>query len=171
MKGGNVQIVENSLEVEKVTLVFRLTNSTKMILKTTIILLLSLIPLSTSITCWQCASTDGKMCPKEAKSFTSGTHDACITWRLGNGTILLQNLVNAQEECTDEKVSFWSQFVDLYYKTYGGSVSCCYADNCNDGQSAFNLYPNPLPISSSQLSPNPIVTRSPLNPAPPSLSE
>jgi len=162
--------VENSFEVEKVTLVFQLTNYTKMILKTTIILILSLIPLSSAITCWQCASTDGKMCPKEAKSFTSGTHDACITWRLGNGTILLQNLVNAQEECTDEKVSFWSQFVDLYYKTYGGSVSCCYADGCNDGQSAFNLYPNPLPISSSQLSPNPIVTRSPLNQAPPSLS-
>jgi len=132
------------------------------------VLLLGLVAKSSAITCWQCASTDGKVCPSEAKSFSSSSHDACITWRLGNGTILLQNLVNAQEECTDEKVSFWSQFVDLYYKTYGGSVSCCYADKCNDGQSAFNLYPKPFPqpIKSSQLSPNPIVTRSPLSQGP-----
>jgi len=104
------------------------------------------------------------MCPSESEPFTSSTHDACITWRLGNGTILLQNLVTAQEECTDEKVAFWSQFVDLYYKTYGGSVSCCYADKCNDGQSAFGLYPtkqfNP-PLPSSQLSLNQVGTRSP----------
>ena len=73
--------------------------------------------------------------------FSSETHNACITWRLGNGTILLQNLVSAEEECTDEKISFWSQFVDLYYKTVGGSVSCCYSDLCNDGSSAVGLYP------------------------------
>lgn len=75
------------------------------------------------------------------QSFTSDSHSACITWRLGNGTILLQNLVTAEEECTDEKVAFWSQFVDLYYKTAGGAVSCCYSDLCNDGTSAVGLYP------------------------------
>ena len=49
--------------------------------------------------------------------------------------------MTAGEECTDEKVAFWSQFVDLYYKTAGGAVSCCYSDLCNDGTSAVGLYP------------------------------
>lgn len=92
-------------------------------------LLPTLLPSTLAIQCWQCDSTEGRSCPGDAKKFTSSSHDACITWRLGNGTILLQNLVHAQEECTDEKVSFWSRFVDLYYKTYGGSVSCCYTDS------------------------------------------
>ena len=87
------------------------------------------------------------------------THNACITWRLGNGTILLQNLVSAEEECTDEKISFWSQFVDLYYKTVGGSVSCCYSDLCNDGSSAVGLYPTKQ--FNSQLSPSSLASLSP----------
>ena len=43
-------------------------------------------------------------------------------------------MVVAQNECSQERVQFWSRFVDLYYKTSGGSVSCCYSDNCNDGR-------------------------------------
>ena len=102
----------------------------------------SMIAVSRAIQCWQCASTSGKVCPYEAKPFLSSAHDACITWRHGNGSILLQNLVVSQNECTDERVAFWSKFVDLYYKTYGGSVSCCYSDNCNDGRS-FPRFPPP----------------------------
>ena len=121
----------------------------------TLTLFISLLPVTFSITCYQCASADGNSCPSVAKSFTSDSHNACITWRLGNGTILLQNLVTAEDECTDEKISFWSQFVDLYYKTVGGSVSCCYSDLCNDGSSAVGLYPTknfPLPVSNNPLS-------------------
>jgi len=102
----------------------------------------SLATVSEAIRCWQCASTSGKVCPYEAKPFLSSAHDACITWRHGNGSILLQNLVSSQNECTDERVAFWSKFVDLYYKTYGGSVSCCYSDNCNDGRN-FPRFPPP----------------------------
>ena len=119
-----------------------------------VVLISTLLPLSLAIQCWQCASTEGRSCPGDAKKFTSSSHDACITWRLGNGTILLQNLVHAQEECTDEKVSFWSRFVDLYYKTYGGSVSCCYSDGCNDA-----LWSNIA--SSSPVLPSLTVDRSP----------
>ena len=119
-----------------------------------LVLLPALLPSSLAIQCWQCASTEGRSCPGDAKKFTSSSHDACITWRLGNGTILLQNLVHAQEECTDEKVSFWSRFVDLYYKTYGGSVSCCYTDSCNDA-----LWSNIA--SSSPVLPSLTVDRSP----------
>jgi len=51
----------------------------------------------------------------------------------------------AGEECTEEKVTFWSRFVDLYYKTYGGSVSCCYTDGCNDASTPlFTRYPTPV---------------------------
>lgn len=107
-----------------------------------VVVAVALLPSCLAVQCWQCASTEGRACPEDAKLFTSSTHDACITWRLGNGTVLLQNLVMAQEECTDEKVSFWSRFVDLYYKTYGGSVSCCYTDGCNDASPAG--YPGPI---------------------------
>ena len=98
--------------------------------------------ISHAIQCWQCASTSGKVCPYQAKSFLSTTHDACIVWRHGNGTVLLQNLVVSHNECSDERVAFWSRFVDLYYKTYGGSVSCCFTDNCNDGRN-FPRFPPP----------------------------
>ncbi len=43
-----------------------------------------------ALQCWQCASVDDKRCPENAKMVESDTHDACITWRLGNGTVLLQ---------------------------------------------------------------------------------
>ena len=29
--------------------------------------------------------------------------------------------MSAEEECREEKISFWSRFIDLYYKTAGGS--------------------------------------------------
>lgn len=120
-----------------------------------------MITASRAIQCWQCASTSGKVCPYEAKPFLSSAHDACITWRHGNGSILLQNLVVSQNECTDERVAFWSKFVDLYYKTYGGSVSCCYSDNCNDGRS-FPRFPPPRvsPALSSNIF---SVTRAPVS--------
>ena len=52
-------------------------------------------------------------------------HDACITWRVGNGTVLLQNLVRFSEECAPSKIKFWSNFIDLYYRGTGGNVQCC----------------------------------------------
>jgi len=85
--------------------------------------------------CYQCANTDGKVCPYDATTFSSPNHNACITWKLGNGSVILQNLVTASEECTEEKIRFWSRFIDLYYNAYGGSVSCCFTDQCNDGKS------------------------------------
>jgi hypothetical protein len=104
------------------------------------------------IHCWQCASTSGKVCPYQAKPVLSSGHDACIVWRHGNGSILLQNLVVSQNECTEDRVSFWSKFVDLYYKTYGGSVSCCYTDNCNDGRNFPRLPPPRVsPVLSSSI--------------------
>jgi len=98
--------------------------------------LLLLAHNSQGLQCYQCANTDGKVCPYDASTFTSSSHDACITWRLGNGSIILQNLVSAADECTGEKVKFWSRFIDLYYNVYGGSVNCCYGDLCNDGHSS-----------------------------------
>ena len=70
---------------------------------------------------------------------------------------MLQNLVTAEEECTDEKIAFWSQFVDLYYQTVGGSVSCCYSDIRNDGSNSLAGFPskqfsNPLAAISSSSS-------------------
>ena len=36
--------------------------------------------------------------------------------------VLLQNVVRSASECGQERIQFWSSFVDLYYQTYGGSV-------------------------------------------------
>ena len=107
-----------------------------------VILIVSLIPVASSIQvrlypfhftclwkkkvpicqCWQCAAAEGRRCPDQAVSTSSAGHDACITWRHGNGSILLQNVVMSVSECSEERIQFWSRFVNLYYQTYGGSV-------------------------------------------------
>ena len=86
-----------------------------------------------AIQCWQCAAVDGRKCPQDASIVNSLAHDACITWRVGNGTVLLQNLVRLNEECTPSKVNFWSNFIDLYYRGSGGNVQCCSGNGCNTG--------------------------------------
>ena len=75
--------------------------------------------------CWQCAAADGRRCPEQALTTASAGHDACITWRHGNGSVLLQNVVMSSSECSQERIQFWSKFVNLYYQTYGGSVRLC----------------------------------------------
>ena len=55
-----------------------------------VFLLFMVIHQSVGLQCYQCANTDGKVCPYDATTFTSNSHDACITWRLGNGSIILQ---------------------------------------------------------------------------------
>ena len=67
------------------------------------------------------------------KVIESNAHDACITWRAGNGTILLQNVVRKDEECVKSRLTFWSQFIDLYYRGSGSTVTCCQGDGCNNG--------------------------------------
>lgn len=112
----------------------------------TSILLVLLLPLNIvdAISCWQCAAVDNRKCPEDATLVTSVTHDACITWRVGNGSILLQNLVRYSEECAQSKVSFWSNFIDLYYRGTGGNVQCCTTNGCNIGseqtQNLFNRF-------------------------------
>ena len=93
----------------------------------------SFVPFSSAIRCWQCAAVDGRTCPEDANLVNSNAHDACITWRVGNGSILLQNLVRFSEECTPSKVNFWSKFIDLYYRGTGGNIQCCTTNGCNSG--------------------------------------
>ena len=75
--------------------------------------------------------------PQKQKIVESNTHDACITWRAGNGTILLQNVVRRVEECTNSRIKFWSSFIDMYYRGSGSSVNCCQNEGCNDGAENF----------------------------------
>lgn len=42
--------------------------------------------------------------------------------RVSGHVCLLQNVVVSASECGQERLQFWSRFVDLYYHTYGGSV-------------------------------------------------
>ena len=60
-------------------------------------------------------------------------HNACITWRVGNGTVLLQNLVRFSKEFASSKIKFWLNFIDLYYRGTGGNVQCCTGKGCNLG--------------------------------------
>ena len=79
---------------------------------------------------------------------TTLAHDACITWRVGNGSILLQNLVRYSEECTASKIKFWSKFIDLYYRGTGGNVQCCTNNGCNNGGTPDDMvvsrFPDPV---------------------------
>jgi len=67
------------------------------------------------------------------KVIESNTHDACITWRAGNGTILLQNVVRQDEECITSRINFWKNFINMYYRGSGSTVTCCEGDGCNNG--------------------------------------
>ena len=116
--------------------------------------------------CWQCAAVDGRKCPEDATLVSSLTHDSCITWRNGNNTVLLQNLVRFSEECTTSKVDFWSKFIDLYYQGMGGMVKCCAVDGCNTGIAS------PADSNSNRFTQNPNnniptrFTQNPINPNP-----
>jgi hypothetical protein len=83
-------------------------------------------------------------------------HDACITWRVGNGTVLLQNLVRFSEECAPSKIKFWSNFIDLYYRGTGGNVQCCTGNGCNLGtmqQAEINRFsPDMQPLNAEVIS-------------------
>ena len=98
-----------------------------------LLLLMTTARPGSGLQCWQCASVDNRSCPEDAKMVDSSTHDACITWRLGNGTVILQNVVMFENECTITKISFWTRFIDLYYQSEGGEVRCCDTDGCNTG--------------------------------------
>ena len=113
------------------------------------LLALSQLPAACwALQCWQCASVDDKRCPEDAKMVESDAHDACITWRLGNGTVLLQNVVVFESECTVDKINFWTKFINLYYRSTGGEVRCCDADGCNTGAFSDGFYPVPGAVSS-----------------------
>ncbi len=96
-------------------------------------LLLLLVPSASGLRCWQCASVGGRRCPDAAEPVDSLTHDSCITWRLGNGSVILQNAVIFEKECTPSKVEFWTNFINMYYSSKGSEVRCCNADGCNTG--------------------------------------
>ena len=42
-------------------------------------------------------------------------------------------MVVFENECTAPKIEFWTRFIDLYYQSTGGIVSCCDKDGCNTG--------------------------------------
>ena len=96
-------------------------------------LLLLLVPSASGLRCWQCASVGGRRCPDAAEPVDSLTHDSCISWRLGNGSVILQNAVIFEKECTPSKVEFWTNFINMYYSSKGSEVRCCNADGCNTG--------------------------------------
>ena len=113
-------------------------------------LLVSLSLHSTqAIQCWQCAQVDHLFCPENAKLVESAKHDACITWILGNGTVVLQNVVQYETECTPSKIDFWNRFLDSYYSSQGGGVNCCTIDGCNRGTFADNFFKNPSGMQGS----------------------
>ena len=59
----------------------------------------------------------------KARSNNSTMVQVSSDWSiLSNGSVLLQNVVVSLNECSQERIQFWSRFVDIYYKTSGGSV-------------------------------------------------
>ena len=140
-------------------------------------ILSTLCRLASTIRCWQCASVDGSICPNDAKLIDSSSHNACITWKLANGTVLLQNVVRFDEECLPQKIKFWSNFIDLYYKDSGGAVKCCRQPGCNNGLStpssppmeSYNIRADYVPTGRPPLQPQiSDIRQSKLPPPPPS---
>jgi uncharacterized protein Usg len=47
-----------------------------------------------------------------------------MTWRLPDGTTLLQNFVMADKECTPKRIEYWRQYIQYVFETEG-EVECC----------------------------------------------
>lgn len=106
--------------------------------KTILVLCVASCRVASGLQCWQCASVGGRKCPEAAETVDSTSHDACVTWRLGNGTVILQNAVRFEKECTADKVRFWTNFVAMFYSSPGSAVRCCDTDGCNTGHGLDN---------------------------------
>ncbi|CAB4060665.1 unnamed protein product [Lepeophtheirus salmonis] len=120
----------------------------RLVLYNLVILVLNTPLIVSELHCWKCASVDQQYCPENAVIVTaSNEFNACVTWRLGNGTVILQNVVKFDEECTHSKIAFWSKFIDVYYggnEKNSASVECCQDSGCNTGiKKKEILYPGP----------------------------
>ena len=59
----------------------------------------------TSMQCLQCAMLEGwpTVCPDDGVLESLEVWDACMTWTLDNGTVVLQNFVMAEDDCTEDR--------------------------------------------------------------------
>ncbi|CAB4060786.1 unnamed protein product [Lepeophtheirus salmonis] len=136
-----------------------------LVLYNLIILTLNARLIASELHCWKCASVDKQTCPENAVIVPAGNEfNACVTWRLGNGTVILQNVVKFEQECTQSKIAFWSKFINMYYggnEKNSASVACCQNSGCNTGiKKREILYPGPpLDEVFSSSSPSQILSR------------
>ena len=50
--------------------------------------------------------------------------DACMTWRLPDGTTLMQNFVIAEKDCTPTRIKHWKEYIKFVWGREG-DVECC----------------------------------------------
>ena len=90
----------------------------------------------TSMQCLQCAMLEGwpTVCPDDGVLESLEVWDACMTWTLDNGTVVLQNFVMAEDDCTEDRLEFWGKkYLDIVWNSTG-TAECCYEDGCNDNR-------------------------------------
>ncbi|TRY73774.1 hypothetical protein TCAL_00951 [Tigriopus californicus] len=83
--------------------------------------------------CWQCVVFKGlpTRCPEDAVLYELTGWNACMTWRLANGTTILQNFVQQETDCTEASKARWrSRIFDIWQMD--GNVDCCTEDECNN---------------------------------------
>ncbi|XP_040571183.2 uncharacterized protein [Lepeophtheirus salmonis] len=108
--------------------------------------------ISKGIKCWQCAAKKGgSKCPDNADIHFLPKWNACMTWTLNTGEVILQNFITAEIDCTPERLNFWEKYID---ETWGnpGRARCCFSDGCNKANlfnSIDQLLVDDLKISSS----------------------
>ena len=95
--------------------------------------------------CYQCAVIRGKQfskimrkvfqiifffkgystrCPRDSRLYELTGWNACMTWRLGNGTVILQNFVRYEDDCTPSRRRYWRRYM-AYVWGMDGDIECC----------------------------------------------
>ena len=65
-------------------------------------------------------------CPNDASLYELPEWNACMIWTLNNGNrVVLQNFVYSHNDCTNEKLSYWANYIKKVWKQEG-TARCCF---------------------------------------------
>ena len=65
-------------------------------------------------------------CPRDASPFELPEWNACMVWVLnGSNRVVLQNFVYSHNDCTEEKLDYWAEYISKVWRE-PGTAKCCF---------------------------------------------
>ena len=66
------------------------------------------------------------LCPRDASPFELPEWNACMVWVLnGSNRVVLQNFVYSHNDCTEEKLDHWAEYISKVWRE-PGTAKCCF---------------------------------------------